>query len=262
MFGAAPLGEYRLAHQTVVTTTDQFSGSIGSVGNAGMSMIQQDPGRYRRYFERVVFLTALCTMPIAVYGTVHAGLLTRVMFGRGWGEVAIFFAIFAAAAFVRPVQGTLSSVLISRGQSSRLLRMVLGNKVVFLVCLILVYRRGPVAIAAVHVICPLLVFVPNVRYALAGSPITIRQFLRAFRTPALASIAMGIGLVSLGTLVPIENPLVALLSWFAVGTFLYVLALFLVPGGRHDLDVAVADLAGSAPSWVRRALLALPTRSR
>lgn len=260
LFGAAPLGEYRLAHQTVVTTTDQFSGPIGSVANAGMSMIQHDPSRYRRYFQKVVFLTALCTMPIAVYGALYSAELTHLLFGSGWSSAATFFALFAASAFVRPVQSTLSTVLISRGQSSRLLRMMLGNKLLFCICLAVAYRRGPAAIAAVHLVCPLLAFLPNARYALSGTPISIGDFFRPLRAPALASLVMGAVLLAGSLLLPASRPLYTIVFSLVAACALYFGCLLLLPASRRELGRAAADLAGAAPPWAAR-ILSLPRRT-
>lgn len=252
LFGASILGDYRLAHQTVVATIDQLSGPIGSVANPGLSMLQKDPARYKRYFEKVVFLIALCTMPFSIYATLYSTQLTAALLGGGWAEAIPFFAIFAASAFFRPVHGALSSLLISRGESRRFLRMMVGNKLVFLGCLVIGCYFGPIGIALVHFISPLIVFMPNVGFAMRGSPVTARGFFEAMRDPALASLATGIAMFSLQAIAEPQSGIAQLALGVVGGAIVYPAALFALPGSRSRLRQLLADLRTSFPVRLKR----------
>jgi len=252
LFGAPILGDYRLAHQTVVATIDQLSGPVGSIANPGLSMLQNDPQRYRRYFEKVVFLIALSTMPFAIYGSLYATELTGLLFGAGWSEAVPFFAIFAASAFFRPVHGALSSVLISRGQSRRFLRMMVGNKLVFLACLVIGCFFGPVGIAMVHLVSPLIVFLPNVAYAFKDSPLTAAGFFASARDPALASIVTGAAVFGFKLITSLQIEWVSVIAGLIVTALVYPLALMALPGSRSRLRALWADMHVSLPAPVRR----------
>jgi PST family polysaccharide transporter len=252
LFGAAPLGEYRLAHQVVVQSVDQFNAPIGSVANPGLSMLQNDPGRYRNYYAKVVFLIAMGTMPVAAFATVYAPELTTSLLGPAWAGAAPYFAIFAASAFIRPVLGTASTVLISRGLSGRFLAMTAVSNLAFLAFIAIGYRWGPAGVAMAHLATPAVLLLPNLWFALRDSPVAVGVFFRAIRTPLLASAIMVAVLGGLRTLLPMEDSVTSLGLGLAAGTLVYAAACLMLPGGRDDVGKLLADVAASVPSaWLR-----------
>ena len=65
LFGASALGLYRQAHQLIMVPIEQLNQPIASVAQPGLSILQQDAERYRRYYEKIVFLIGLVTMPVS-----------------------------------------------------------------------------------------------------------------------------------------------------------------------------------------------------
>ena len=154
LFGASVLGLYRQVHQLVLVPIEQLNAPIASVAQPGLSLLQDEADRYRRYYRRIVALIGLATMPVAAFAMAFAHELTVLILGPNWAEAAPFFFIFAAAAFFRPVLGTTTAVLISRGRSLRLLTITLVSQVVYLVFLGAGAFGGPKGIALAHVVTP------------------------------------------------------------------------------------------------------------
>lgn len=247
LFGATTLGGYRLAHQLIVTPIDQLIVPVNSTAHAGLSMLQRDPTRYRRYFEKVTLLIGLCSMPIAVFSVIYAEELTLVLLGQSWIDAAPFFQIFAASAFIRPVLGAAGAVLISCGQSRRLLTMTIASNLVFLFLIGIGSRWGAIGVAMAHVATPALLLLPNLWFAFAKSPVTISAFFRAIRTPLAASLLMSVGLIAFRTVVPGDGRLLTLCSGFVVGTVVYFVGCILLPVGRAEMKSLLADVTASLP---------------
>lgn len=259
LFGATTLGGYRLAQQLIVTPIDQLIGPVNSTAYAGLSMLQRDSARYTRYYEKVTFLIALCSMPIAVFSMVYARELTLVLLGEAWIDAASFFLVFAASALIRPAMGTAGAVLISRGQSRRLLVMTVATNLFFVLLIAIGASWGAVGVAFAHVATPVLLLLPILWYAFAKSPVTIGAFFRATRTPLVASSLMAAGLIAFHEFVPGDGRIVTLITGFVVGVVVYLVGTVLLPSSRSEMTELLADVTASFPAASR---LPWPKKSR
>ncbi len=253
LFGASALGLYRQAQQLIMVPVEQLNQPAASVAQPGLSILQRDPERYRRYYEKIVFLIGLGTMPVSAFATVYAAEITSVVLGPKWTEAAPFIAIFAAATFVRPVLGSASLVLITRGKSRRLLAMTTLSNLTLLALLVVGVAGGPEGVAFAQLATPSLLLLPNLFICFAGSPVSVGAFFRAIRTPVAASTVMIVGLMAFRTMLPEYDGLLALCYGLGVGALLYIATCLMLPGGRAELTGMLADLAASMPSAPLRA---------
>jgi O-antigen/teichoic acid export membrane protein len=245
LFGASPLGLYRQAQQLIMAPLDQLNGPIGSVSQPGLSMLQDDPARYRRYYQKMVFLIALTTMPMAAFAALYAEELTLVFLGEKWIEAAPFFRIFALAALIRPVLGTAGTVLITTGQSRRLVSITFVSQVTLLVFIAAGIGWGAKGVALAQLVTPAVLLLPNLHYSFAGTPVTLGTFFHAIRTPVVASAVMVGGLAVLRGLVPEMGSVLSLSAGCVAGGILYGVTCLLQPSGRAQVGALVADMAAS-----------------
>jgi O-antigen/teichoic acid export membrane protein len=61
--GPVPLGMYRQGYWLIMAPVTYLCAPVQRVAQPALSALQADPGRYRRYYERVVFLVSLPTLP-------------------------------------------------------------------------------------------------------------------------------------------------------------------------------------------------------
>jgi O-antigen/teichoic acid export membrane protein len=244
-FGASTLGMYRQAQQLIMMPIDQLSGPITSVMQPGLSILQDDTARYRRYYEKTVRLIAFASMPIAAFLAVFAGEFTRIVLGEKWMAAVPLLRIFALAALIRPVLGSSGTVLITCGRSRRLLALVSISQITLLVFLLLGIRGGAQGVALAYVLTPAILLLPNLYFSFRGTPVTLGTFFQATRTPALATIAMSAGLLLYRSIVPATWNVVSLISACAVGGALYLSSYSLLPRGKQELQALLADLAMS-----------------
>jgi PST family polysaccharide transporter len=245
LFGASPLGLYRQAQQLMMAPVDQLNGPIGSVAQPALSILQDDPARYRRYYQKMVFLIALTTMPLAAFAAVYAYDVTLLCLGAKWIDAAPFLRIFALAAFVRPVLGTAGTVLITTGQSRRLVSITFVSQVTLLVFTAAGIPWGAQGVAFAQLLTPVVLLLPNLRYSFAGTPIGLGTFFQAVRTPCVASAVMVGGLAVVHGLAPAMGSVLSLSAGGLAGAGLYGAACLLQSDGRAQVRELIADVAVS-----------------
>jgi PST family polysaccharide transporter len=240
MFGAGALGLYRQAQQLVQVPIEQLNAPIASVAQPGLSILQDEPERYRRYYRRIVGIVALLTIPVAVFAMMFAEQLTVLILGPNWAEATPFFLIFAAAAVIRPVLGTTTPVLVSRGRSLELLWMVVVSQVTYLGLVCAGAFWGAEGIALAYVITPVILLVPNVWWAFRGSPVQIRDFFVGLLRPLAAGAVMAACLWTYRQWLP-EQGGVALICAAVIGVLVFCAFQLALPGGRNEFRTLVAD---------------------
>jgi PST family polysaccharide transporter len=244
LFGASTLGLYRQAQQLLQVPIEQLNAPIANVAQPGLSILQDDPNRYRRYYCRIVGLVGLLTIPVAVFAMMFAEQLTVLILGPNWVEATPFFLIFAAAALVRPVLGTTTPVLVSRGRSLQLLWMVVVSQVTYLGLVCAGAFWGAEGVALAYVVTPVVLLVPNAWWAFRGSPVQLRDFFVALLRPLMAGAVMAAFLWTYRQWLPEPGGL-ALICAALVGASAFCGCLLVLPGGRDELRTVVADVMGA-----------------
>ena len=72
-------------------------------------------------------------------------------------------------------------------------------------------------------------------YGFAGTPVSVRDFLRSVSRPVAASLTMGAALLLLQYFAHLESVLLSLLAACGTAIAIYFLAFNLLPGGRGQL---------------------------
>jgi PST family polysaccharide transporter len=251
LFGAGVLGAYRQAHSLIMAPIEQLNAPINSVSQPGLSMLQTDPGRYRRYYRKMLWMVAVATMPLAAFAAVYAEPIVAVFLGNQWAAAVPLFRIFAISAFIRPVLGTAGIVVLTSGRSKALLALTFTSQVVLLALIAAGIPWQAEGVAMAYVLTPAILLLPNLYYSFKGTPVTLGTFFGAIRTPCLASFTMAAALVAFRSLVPEMGRFAALGSGAVAGGAVYALALLCLPGGATELKGVLADvmtsISGRAP---------------
>jgi O-antigen/teichoic acid export membrane protein len=245
-FGAAMLGFYRQAQQLLVIPVEQLNQPIIGVAQPALSALQGEPDRYRRYYEKIVLLVALTTLPMGVFIALYADEITLIVLGPAWAEAAVFIRIFGIAATLRPVIGTSAVVLISSGHTGRYLVTAVGHSLVLLAFMLIGLRWGATGIAVAQVATTVALLWPKLYYSFAQTPVSIPSFFTAIRTPMIATAGMTIGLLVLRELGYVGGAMAQLTAGILVGGTLYLACWWVQPRGR--------DLGRSLMRDVRSAL--------
>jgi PST family polysaccharide transporter len=124
-WGAAPLGLYSRAYNLLMLPVRQLTAPAGNVAIPAFSRLQDDPERFARYYLRALSLMVWIITPIFGFLFVAARPVIVLVLGAKWAEAAPVFQILVISALGQLLMDTTGWLFISRGQSSRLLRLLL-----------------------------------------------------------------------------------------------------------------------------------------
>jgi PST family polysaccharide transporter len=70
--GAVVLGFYRQAYNLMMGPIERLRSPIYTVSQPGLSVLQREPARYRRYYRRILFIASFVTIPLGVFAIVYS----------------------------------------------------------------------------------------------------------------------------------------------------------------------------------------------
>jgi PST family polysaccharide transporter len=124
-WGAGPLGLYSRAYNLLMLPVSQLNAPAGSVAIPAFSRIQDDPELFARYYLRVANLIMWISAPIFGFLFVAATPVIVLTLGDKWREAAPVFQILSISALGQLLLESTVWLFVSRGQSKRLLKLLL-----------------------------------------------------------------------------------------------------------------------------------------
>ena len=124
-WGAGPLGLYSRAYNLLMLPARQLGAPARSVAIPAFSRVQGDPDRLARYYLQTVNLIMWITAPIFGFLFVAAEPVIILTLGNRWREAAPVFQILAIFALGQLLFESTIWLFVSRGQSRRLLKLLL-----------------------------------------------------------------------------------------------------------------------------------------
>jgi PST family polysaccharide transporter len=162
--------------------------------------------------------------------------LIQLALGTQWAGVVPIFAILATVSFVQPVITLWGMVLLSRGMGRRYLQLGIFNTLCSAVGFGLGLPWGAVGVATGYAIVTYVTAYPILVWAFRGTPIRFADFMQSIGRPFLAAITATTVCSLVGPFLA-EWPSYAMIAAFLLLFFpLYLLAFFVLPGGRTELD--------------------------
>jgi PST family polysaccharide transporter len=243
--GASELGLYRQADNLMKAPVERFNAPIATVSQSGLSILQREPARYRRYYQRILLVVSLLTVPLGVFTAIYAHEIILIVLGQKWLGATVFLRIFALLASIRPAMATSAVVMITCGHAGRFLKVSLVYSAALVTLMLIGISWGSVGIASAHLATAVLVTPWLLSYSFAGSPVSIRAFGESVSRPAIASLTMGAALLLLQSFANLESALLSLALGAGTAITVYFLTLNLLPGGRDQLQSLAKELLGA-----------------
>jgi O-antigen/teichoic acid export membrane protein len=244
-FGATPLGLYRQAQQLILAPIEQLRTPVYSVASPSLSMLQADPDRYRRYYQRIALVIGLATMPLGLFIAIYAEEITHVLLGPKWIAATVFLRIFGVVAVLRPSLDTTGVVMITYGLSKRLLVLSVIYNAIFAALMFLGICWGTEGVALSNVAAVILMMFPMLYFALRRTPVTMGAFFSAISTPAIASAAMAVVLLVIRGFTSRYGMTVSLISGLAVAATVYPTVVLWLPNGRSEIVSLISAVLAS-----------------
>jgi O-antigen/teichoic acid export membrane protein len=187
-WGANPLGLYSRAYNLLMLPVRQLNGPVSSVAIPAYSRLQSDPERFARYYLRTANLIMWIGAPIFAFLFVAAKPVITIVLGHQWEQAAPVFQILAISAVGQLLLDSSSWLLISRGLSKRLLKLLLIVSPIMVVSFIVGLPSGIKGVAlcgslALLAICPWIL-----SFSFRGTELTLPRLGRAIAYPILLSV--------------------------------------------------------------------------
>lgn len=233
-WGANPLGLYSRAYNLLMLPVRQLNGPAGSVAVPAFSRLQTDPERFARYYLRAVNLMMWIAAPVFAFLFVAARAVIVLVLGQKWEQAAPVFQILVISAFGQLMLDSSCWLLISRGLSGKLLKLLL----VFSPIMIASFAVGiPFGIKGVA-LCGSLVSLAISPWILSvtfhGTNLNLRRLGRAIMSPVLVSLATAVVADFAVRSFNVQNTIPQLLVVAAFFTISYLLSL-VIPTVRREI---------------------------
>lgn len=234
VWGAGVLGLYERAYKLLLLPIHQINTPISSVAIPTLSRLQNDPPRYRRYYCNAMNLLAFTTTPLIVVMVALSDELILIVLGEQWVKAGIIFKVLAIAALGHPLANANGWVLISLGQTNRMLRWTFIAVPLYIFAFVIGLRWGAVGVAASYAICAHLIRFPHFFYALRYSPVAVSDLVRATWRPVTVSLIMYVAMATARFYLAMQSPVWTLLICCAAGVAALSISILVWPAARTE----------------------------
>ncbi len=188
-WGAGPLGLYSRAMNLLLLPTRQLGTPARAVAVPTFSRLQDNPDRLARVYLRLANLIMWITAPIFGYLFIAATPVIVLTLGKQWMAAGPVFQILAIFALSQLLWESVVWLLISRGLSKRLMKMVLILCPVTVCSYAIGLPWGIKGVALSGALTMLLTFPWVLNFGFRGTKLTLRRMGRKLMYPVITSLA-------------------------------------------------------------------------
>jgi len=245
LLGAAALGVYQVVYRLSNLAATNVSDAVSSVAFPAYARLQDDPGRLRSAYFRVMSITMSLAAPAALGTAAIAPIFVRVVLGDKWEAAIVPTQILCFYGLAHSLGGTTAPIFFATGQP-RVLTIAALLDLIGMAALIWPGTR----LWGLKGLC-VAVTIPMVLsqiYTLMKVSRTVRTRLRTVLAhaaqPLLAAAAMYLMLTGLASVFP--TTIVALVALISTGAAAYALMMLLTAGAgkRREWGILGRNLLG------------------
>lgn len=187
-WGAGPLGLYSKAFNLMMRPVNQLNVPLSTIMVPSLSRLQNDPERFARYYLRTANLITWIATPIFGFLFVTAEPVIILVLGHQWRAAAPVFQILSIAALAQLLFGPTNWLLVSLGQSGRMLKVLIILTPIFVGSYIVGLPFGIKGVALSGSLVFVSIFPWILEYTFRGTQLTLRRFGKAIYLPIVLSI--------------------------------------------------------------------------
>jgi O-antigen/teichoic acid export membrane protein len=184
-WGAGPLGFYSRAYSLLMLPLRQLNAPVAGVAIPAFSRIQSDPERFARYYLRAIGLIFWIGAPLFGFLFVGAQPVIILALGERWRASAPVFQILGISALGQLLLQSMVWLCISRGESKRLLKLLLVISPILICSFVIGLPYGIRAVALSYSVALLAILPFVIKYCFQGTTLTLRRLARAIMYPVL-----------------------------------------------------------------------------
>ena len=188
-WGAGPLGLYSRAYNLLMLPVRQLGAPARGVAIPSFSRVQGDPERLARYYLQTANLIMWIIAPIFGFLFVAAEPVIILTLGNRWREAAPVFQILAIFALGQLLLESTLWLFVSRGQSRRLLKLLLIISPIIIGSYAIGLPFGIKGVALSGSLVLLAVFPWILKFSFHGTNLTLRRLGRNIIYPISTCLA-------------------------------------------------------------------------
>jgi O-antigen/teichoic acid export membrane protein len=248
--GGVQLGLYDRAFQLMVQPMQQVTIPVSNVAAPTLCRLQSEPIRLRKYFSAA--LSAICyfSMPLTISLAILSDDVILLLLGPAWTAVSSIYRVLAFAALVEPIGGAIGWLMISQGNTDRMLRWSFVQCPVMLASFALGLPWGAIGVATAYTCCRIALIPPSYLYYLRDSPVTVLDVIRTIRRPMIVSAIMAATMFATQSCIHHDNLIVRLLIIQGAGLLAFSLVIVCWSSARLDfmsVMKAISLIIGRGP---------------
>jgi PST family polysaccharide transporter len=189
VWGASPLGLYSRAYNLLLRPVNQLNVPLGTIMVPALSRLQNDPERFARYYLRAANLIMWIATPVFGFLFVAAEPVIILVLGRQWQAMAPVFQILCIAAVAALLFSPTNWLLVSRGQSGRMLKLLVILTPIFIGSYIVGLPFGIKGVALSGSLVFVGIFPWVLKYIFRGTHLTLQRLGQAIYLPIALSLA-------------------------------------------------------------------------
>ena len=233
--GAVPVGLYSRAKQLTTIPVTQLLEPIRYVSLPALSALQNDPVKYRNYFEKMLAVLSFLYMPIIVYIGIYSHPIVYIALGSQWMDAVPIFRLLAISMFASPIITMLGMIMLSSGQTKRYFFWGLFTSLSTIIAFVVGIRWGVLGIAASWSIATAVNLIFSLFFVFKGSPVGMVSTLKNIYRPAIASIVMGVVLLLTYPFLSSFHVALQMALSILLGSGIYFVIWMLFPGGYKNI---------------------------
>jgi O-antigen/teichoic acid export membrane protein len=234
-WGAAQLGVYTKAYSLLLLPIQQINTPISRVAIPTLSYLQDDPDRYRRYYQTAINAISYLAMPLIVLMAVLSDEVVLLLLGEKWVAAAPIFRVLAFAGIAQTVAHTNGWIYTSTGHTGRQALWALFSRPLIVVSFAVGLPWGPYGVAVAYTVASYILLVPGFALAVRETPLKLSDVGRAAWRPTLLSAMLYLVATQIHRLVEDSGTVAAILVTGVGGVLLFGAAAVILPSTRLEL---------------------------
>lgn len=235
--GTTQLGLYAKAYQLLLLPINQINGPIRSVAIPLLSRLSDSPQKYRKTYIKIVQKLMLLTVPLIAFMMATSDWLIAILLGEQWIPATPIFLWLGLAGALQPVANSVGWLLISQGQTDRMLRWGMISTILAVTSFVMGLPWGATGVAASYALVWTLVTMPLLFWFVGQSgPVRTKDFYVAAAPLILAAITTAAALLSFRFYFTPSNIIWGCLFAGLITIVVFLGSLLIFPRGRAVLE--------------------------
>lgn len=221
VWGEAALGFYGKAYELLMMPIQNITAPLANVFIPALSRLQEDPNRYKIYYQQFLSFLFLITFPVVMICIMHSKEIIVIFLGEQWHNSNKIFSYLSFGSIAQVVCTTSGWLYTSLGRTKELFKYGSIGVIMFVTSFFLGLPYGATGVAVTYSISMIVWLTPCMFFATRNTPITMRLIFSEFFVHLLGIIVGGSTIFLSSHFLKISTPLFRLVITSILGLFIY-----------------------------------------